>query len=60
MRLWGMFEFECRAALRTQSNIQDGVFCKKSKQQKTIFAKNSILDVRLCSEYASRMTQFLT
>ena len=55
-----MFEFECRAALRTQSNIQDGGFCKKSKQQKTIFAKNSGLDVPLCSEYASGMTQFLT
>ena len=44
-----------RCVFRTQSNIYDGVFTKMVKDFHllTIFAKSSILDVRLGSRYAS-------
>ena len=45
-----------RQVFGTQTNIQDGTFCKKTVngiQRFTIFAKCSILDGWLLSEYAS-------
>ena len=51
-----LLAINCRGVFKTQSNIYDGAFCNKNGFQPfAVFAKSSILDVWLGSEYACEL-----